>query len=122
MNDAPVRGFRLVARIVLLQTGCALLTASLFAWKSAAWALAALAGGVIVAVGSGLFGWRAFAPGIASAGTLGRAMFAGWALKWLWYVVALYVALARLKLEALPLVVGLLVAQLGYWVGVVRWK
>ena len=123
MSDAPVRGFRLVVRVVLLQAGCALLAASLlFAWKGSSWGLAALAGGLIVAVGSGVFGWRAFAPGVADAGTLGRAMFVGWALKWLWLLIALYVALARLRLEAPPLLIGLAAAQVGYWVGMIRVK
>ena len=123
MSDVPVRGYRLVLRIVLLQTGCALLVASLyFGYRGASSGIAALAGGLIVAVGSAVFGWRAFAPGVAGAAVLSRAMFAGVALKWLWFVLALYLALGRLKLEAVPLLVGLATAQLGYWVGMVRLK
>ncbi len=123
MSDVPVRGYRLVVRVVLLQTGCALLVASLyFAYRGASSGIAALAGGLIVAVGSAVFGWRAFAPGVAGAAVLSRAMFAGVALKWLWFVLALYLALGRLKLEAVPLLVGLATAQFGYWVGMVRLK
>ena len=123
MSDVPVRGYRLVVRVVLLQTGCALLVASLyFAYRGASAGIAALAGGLIVAVGSAVFGWRAFAPGVAGAAVLSRAMFAGVALKWLWFVLALYLALARLKLEAVPLLVGLATAQFGYWVGMMRLK
>jgi ATP synthase protein I len=123
MSDAPVRGYRLVVRVVLVQMGCALLVASLyFAYRGASSGIAALAGGLIVAVGSAVFGWRAFAPGVAGAAVLSRAMFAGVALKWLWFVLALYLALARLKLEAVPLLVGLATAQFGYWVGMMRLK
>jgi len=123
MSDVPVRGYRLVVRVVLLQTGCALLVASLyFAYRGVSSGIAALAGGLIVAVGSAVFGWRAFAPGVAGAAVLSRAMFAGVALKWLWFVLALYLALARLKLEAVPLLVGLATAQFGYWVGMMRLK
>ncbi len=123
MSDVPVRGYRLVARVVLLQTGCALAVASVyFAYKGSSSATAALAGGLIVAVGSAVFGWRAFAPGIAGAAIVARAMYAGVALKWLWFALALYVALARLRLEAPPLLVGLATAQLGYWVGLMRLK
>jgi ATP synthase protein I len=123
MSDVPVRGYRQVVRVVLLQTGCALLVASLyFAYRGASSGIAALAGGLIVAVGSAVFGWRAFAPGVAGAAVLSRAMFAGVALKWLWFVLALYLALARLKLEAVPLLVGLATAQFGYWVGMMRLK
>jgi len=108
---------------VLLQTGCAVLVASVFlVAKGASAGLAALAGGLIVALGSVLFGWRAFRPGIAGAATLSTAMVGGVAVKWLWFVVALYVALARLKLEGAPLLIGLVVAQLGYWVGLIRRK
>ena len=84
--------------------------------------LAALVGGLIVAAGSAVFGWRAFRPGVAGAAVLSRAMYTAVALKWVWFVLALYVALGRLKLEAAPLLIGVVVAQLGYWVGLIRRK
>ena len=63
-------------RVVLLQMACAALTAGGF-WmaKGAAAAYAGLTGGLIVAIGSAVFGWRLFAPGIAPATTLQRALF-----------------------------------------------
>ena len=121
MSDVLVRGKRLVVRVVLLQAACALLTACLFlVFKGASAGLAALTGGLIVAVGSAVFGWRAFKPGYAGAATLTAAMYGGVALKWLWFIAALYVVLARLKLDAVPLLVGLVAAQFGYLVGLVR--
>lgn len=66
-----------------------------------------------------MFGWRMFAPGIAPASVLQRAMFAGEALKWLWYLLAIWAALTRFKLEPLPLLVGLIVAQFAYWLGLI---
>jgi hypothetical protein len=36
---------------------------------------------------------------LRAAPTLTTAMYAGVALKWLWFALALYLALARLKLE-----------------------
>jgi ATP synthase protein I len=123
MSGAPGRNHGLVVRVVLLQAGCALIAASLFlVFKGASAGVAALAGGLIVAVGSAVFGWRAFKPGIAGAAALGTAMVAGKALQWLWLVLALYVALARLGLEAGPLLIGLVAAQLGYWVRLMRSK
>ncbi|MGA2707835.1 MAG: ATP synthase subunit I [Steroidobacteraceae bacterium] len=123
MSGVLARNHRLVVRIVLLQVGCALIVASLFlAFRSASAGLAALGGGLIVAVGSAVFGWRAFKPGIAGAATLSVAMYAGVALKWLWFAIALYVALARLRLEAEPLLIGLVAAQVGYWAGLMRFK
>ena len=121
MSDVPVRGKRLVVRVVLLQAGCAVLVASLFlAFKGASAGLASLVGGLIVALGSALFGWRAFRPGVAAAPVLSAALYGGVALKWLWFAVALYVSLARLKLDGAPLLIGLVAAQLGYWVGLIR--
>jgi len=81
-----------------------------------------LLGGLIVAMGSALFGWRLFAPGIAPATVLRRALFAAESLKWFWYVLAVWLALARLKVQPLPLMAGLVFAQFGYWVGLVGMK
>lgn len=123
MSDVLVRGYRLVVRVVLLQAGCAVLAASVFlVFRGVPAGLAALVGGLIVAAGSAVFGWRAFRPGVAGAAVLGTAMYTGVALKWLWFVLALYVALARLKLEAAPLLIGVVAAQLGYWAGLIRRK
>jgi F0F1-type ATP synthase assembly protein I len=123
MNNIPGRGMRLVVRVVLLQTGCALAVASLFFLiKSASAGLAALVGGLIVAVGSAVFGWRVFKPGIAGGATLSTAMYAGVALKWLWFGAALYVAFARLKLDPGPLLIGIAATQFGYWFGLMRHK
>jgi F0F1-type ATP synthase assembly protein I len=90
--------------------------------RGASAALAGLAGGLIVAVGSAVLGWRAFKPGVAGAATLTTAMYTGVALKWLWLALALYVALARLRLDAAPLLIGMLAAQFGYWAGLIRLK
>ena len=123
MGDVPVRGKRLVVRVVLLQTGCALAAASVFlVFKGASAGLAALVGGLIVAAGSAVMGWRMFKPGVAGGAVLGKAMYAGVAWKWLWFVLALYLALARLKLDAAPLLIGMVVAQLGHWAGLYRLK
>src|ERR1700731_1506143 len=123
MNEVLSRGKRTVVRVVLLQAGCAALAASAFlVFKGAHQAIAALVGGLIVAAGSAVFGWRVFKPGIAGGATLMTAMYAGVALKWLWFAIALYLAIARLKLDAAPLLVGVVAGQLGYWVGLVRLK
>jgi F0F1-type ATP synthase assembly protein I len=110
-------------RVVLLQAGCAALAAALF-WilKGAAAARSGLAGGLIVAIGSAVFGWRLFAPGVAPAATLRRALFAAESLKWFWYVLGLWAALTRLKLMPLPLLTGLVIAQFGYWFGMIDLK
>jgi F0F1-type ATP synthase assembly protein I len=123
MNNNFGHRYRLVTRVVLLQMGCATLV-GLLLWlmDGAPAAMAALVGGMIVAVGSGVFGWRMFAPGIAPAGALFRAMVAAESLKWIWFLIAMWVALARFKLMPLPLLCGLVFAQFGYWVGMITMK
>ncbi|MDP9013634.1 MAG: ATP synthase subunit I [Pseudomonadota bacterium] len=110
-------------RVVILQAACAALVAMLF-WilQGAAAARSGLVGGLIVATGSAVFGWRMFAPGVAPATTLQRALFAAEALKWLWYVLSVWAAFARFKLTPLPLMAGLVFAQFGYWVGLIGMK
>jgi len=120
MTDTVKRAKRLVARVVLLQAASAVVTALIFELSSGSRAaMSALAGGAIVAIGTAVFGWRMFAPGIASAPALSRAMMAGEMLKWFWLVLAVWVSLAKLRLPPLPLLVGLIVAQFGYWFGLV---
>jgi F0F1-type ATP synthase assembly protein I len=123
MNDISSVGVRLVMRVVLLQSGCAAAVGLLF-WvlQGAPAGLSGLTGGLIVALGSGVFGWRFFAPGVAPAAVLHRALFAAESLKWLWYVIAVWAALARFRLAPLPLMTGLIVAQFGYWFGLIGMK
>jgi F0F1-type ATP synthase assembly protein I len=123
MTSVGLRARRLVARVVLWQTGAALAVAAL-CWlaEDGPFAGAALVGGLIAAVGSALFGLRMFAPGIAPAATLQRAMYAGEALKWFWYGLAMWAALSRFGLRPAGLVVGLIAAQFSYWFGLVGLK
>ena len=116
-------GKRPVLSVVVLQAACAALTGlSFLIFGGIAAASAGFIGGLIVAVGSALFGWRMYAPGIAAADRLLRAMVAAESLKWVWFVLALWVALARLKLMAGPLIVGVVVGQFGHWLSLVATK
>lgn len=85
-------------------------------------ASAALAGGAIVAFGNVVFGWKMFAPGIAPAGALARAWYVGEVLKWLWVGFALWLAFTHAALPPLPLLLGLVAAQVGFLVGVATVK
>jgi F0F1-type ATP synthase assembly protein I len=87
-------GKRPVMRVVVLQAACATLTGlSCF-----------------------IFG------GIAAAGRLYRALIAAESLKWIWYVLALWAALARVKLMPAPLIVGVVAGQFGHWLSLVVTK
>jgi F0F1-type ATP synthase assembly protein I len=112
------RGRRLVLRYAALQMGAAAVAAlvSLGVAGGAA-AQAALAGGAVAAIGNLVFGWKLFQPGIAPVRTLARAAYAGEVLKWLWVGAALWAALGVAHLQPLPLLAGLLAAQLGFWLG-----
>jgi F0F1-type ATP synthase assembly protein I len=81
-------------------------------------ARAAIVGGLVVAVGNVVFGWTLFRPGIAPVRQLANAAYLGEVLKWLWIGFALWVALGPAHLPPLPLLCGLLAAQVGFWVGV----
>jgi F0F1-type ATP synthase assembly protein I len=112
------RGRRLVLRYAALQLAAAAAAALVaFALGGGAAALAALAGGAVVATGNVVFGWKLFQPGIAPVRTLARAAYVGEVLKWLWVGAALWAALGVAHLQPLPLLAGLLAAQLGFWLG-----
>lgn len=87
-------------------------------WGGGAALQAALAGGAIVAVGNVIFGWRLFAPGVAPAAQIARALWLGEGLKWLWVVLGVWLSLTVADLAPLPFLLGLVAAQIGFWLGV----
>lgn len=80
--------------------------------------MSAWCGGGAIAVGNALFAWRLFADGIAPARRIARAVYAAEVMKWVWLVLALYLALAVFGLAPLPLIVGVVAAQVAFWVAV----
>jgi F0F1-type ATP synthase assembly protein I len=117
-GDHRRRGRRLVLRFAAVQLAAAAVAAlAALALGGARAAGAALVGGLVAAVGNVVFGWKLFAPGVAPVRVLARAAFAGEALKWLWLLLALWGALGPARLPPLPLVAGLIAAQVGFWVG-----
>jgi len=119
MSDVRLRNQRLVLRFLVAQICCAAVAAGGALWVSGTGAAhAAMAGGVVVAAGNALFGWRLFAPGIAPVRVLARGLYAGAALKWLWLCIALWLAVGPARLMPAPLLLGMLAAQVGFWIGV----
>lgn len=111
-----------MARVVIWQLGAAVLAGLAF-WTAGVWAMAAAAyGGAVVALGSAVFGWRLFAPGVAPVARLARSLFLGEVQKWLLTALALWFALAQLKLPGLPLIVGMVAAQVALMLGMTRIK
>jgi F0F1-type ATP synthase assembly protein I len=119
-EQGPVsRGKALVLKFAGAQMLAALLAAlGVGMFSGSAAFQAALAGGAVVAVGNVIFGWRLFAPGIAPAARIARAMWLGEGLKWLWVVLAVWLALTAADLLPLPFFLGLLAAQVGFWLGI----
>jgi len=118
-HDPEVRGKRLALRFAAVQLGAALLAAIIVAViTDGSNAMATVAGGAVVAVGNLVFGWRLFAPGVAPAERIAKAMWIGEGLKWLWVVVAVWLALDVSDLAPLPFLLGMLAGQVGFWVGV----
>jgi ATP synthase protein I len=125
--DHKTRGRLLVLRYAGVQMACAAVVAvGALALQGPGSGLraagSALAGGTIVALGNVVFGWRMFSPGIAPAGALARAWYVGEVLKWLWVGFALWAALGPAQLPPLPLLLGLVAAQIGFWIGVAAVK
>lgn len=111
-----------MARVVVWQLGAAVLAGLAF-WKAGGWSMvAALYGGLVVALGSAVFGWRLFAPGVAPVARLARSLYVAEVQKWLLTALALWFALAQLKLPGLPLIVGMIVAQVAFWLGMTKIK
>ena len=110
----------MVLRFAALQMiAAALVAVGALAFSGLPAAQAALAGGLVSAVGNVVFGWKLFASGVAPVRVLARALYAGEVLKWLWIGFALWAAIGPAQLAPLPLLLGLMAAQAGFWLGLV---
>jgi len=118
MRNSIAHGRRNAVRIVIFQLGIAGLVGLGFCaqgWQSG---MAAWYGGGVIAAGNALFAWRLYADGIAPTRRIARAVYAAEVLKWVWLVLALYLGLAIFGLAPLPLIVGVLAAQVAFWAAV----
>ena len=115
-DDTARRGKRLALKFAAIQLASTGLAALVFSMTSG-WnaARSAVAGGLIIALGTLVFAWRLFATDWPAA-SAARGFYAGEVLKWVWVVGAFALALTRGGMEPLPLLVGLLAAQCGFWV------
>lgn len=84
-------------------------------WRSG---IAAWYGGLVMAIGNALFAWRLFADGVAPTRRIARSVYAAEVLKWVWFALALYLGIAMFSLASLPLILGVIAAQLAFWVAV----
>lgn len=116
MNDTERRGKRLALKFAAVQLASTGLAALVFLASSGTNAArSAIVGGLIIALGTLVFAWRLFATDWPAA-SAARGFYAGEMLKWIWVVGALALALTRGGMEPLPLLVGLVASQCGFWV------
>ena len=116
MTETARRGKRLALKFAAVQLASTSLAALVFlALSGANAARSAVAGGLIVALGTLVFAWRLFATDWPAA-SAARGFYAGELLKWIWVLGAFALALTRGGMEPLPLLVGLLASQCGFWV------
>jgi F0F1-type ATP synthase assembly protein I len=116
VTETARRGKRLALKFAAVQLASTSLAALVFlALSGANAARSAVAGGLIVASGTLVFAWRLFATDWPAA-SAARGFYAGELLKWIWVLGAFALALTRGGMEPLPLLVGLLASQCGFWV------
>ncbi|MBS0556179.1 MAG: ATP synthase subunit I [Proteobacteria bacterium] len=112
MQNSIAAGRRLAIRVVLAQALATVLVAAGFAWRGWHDALAVLAGGGVVVLGTAVLALRLFAGPPAAAGTVLARMIVGNLLRWCVIGVGLYLAMVTARLPGLPVLCGLIAALL----------
>lgn len=114
MLNSAAAGRRLALRVVAFQAIATLLTATACLTIGTDAALAALAGGGAMALGSLVAAWGAFGGGVVGGGVaLGRLLL-GTAVKWLVVALGLYLAMAVWQLPAVPALAGAALAAAAF--------
>jgi F0F1-type ATP synthase assembly protein I len=115
-NETGRRGKRLALKYAAVQlAGTGVVAFVFLAVSGGNAARSAVAGGLIIALGTLVFAWRLFATSWPAA-SAARGFYAGELLKWVWVLGAFALALTRGGMEPLPLLLGLLAGQCGFWV------
>ncbi|MGH8041124.1 MAG: ATP synthase subunit I [Rudaea sp.] len=117
MQNSIAAGRRLAIRVVLAQLVATVLVAAGFAWRGWLPALAVLAGGGVVALGTALLALRLFAAPPAAAGTVLARLIVGNLLRWGVIGAGLYLAMVEAALPGLPVLAGLIAALLPQLLG-----
>lgn len=119
MRNSIAYGWRVAVRTTLLQIGATLLVALIASMFNLRIGLATLAGGAIIAIGNMVFALRMFGRGVAPARNALRSAYAAEVLKWFWLCLALYLAIAVVKLPFPGLIIGILAAQFSFWIALI---
>lgn len=119
MRNSIAHGLQVAVRTVLLQLATTLVVALGALAFGPRIGLAVAAGGAIVALGNLFFALRLFGRGVQPARQALRSAWSGQALKWLWLVVMLYLAITRWDLPGTGLIAGVLAAQFASWIALI---
>jgi ATP synthase protein I len=106
-------GRRTALHTALLQLAVATLAGAAFLARGRREALAALAGAVVVALGTALFSFRFFS-GLNGAGMALSRLLTGLILKWMVVIGGLLIIVAKMRLPPLPAITGLIAALTVY--------
>ena len=117
LSTQLAHGRKLVPRIAAVEAALTLLVALGFAFVGLESALAAAAGGALVVLGTLLFGWRMFAAGIGTPGAALGSLLIGKAMQWITLALGLFLVIGVWHWPVLPVVSGVIAAQLGFWIG-----
>lgn len=121
MDNSIAAGKRVARRVLVAQLVAASIAAICgLLLASPAVASAVLVGGLIVAGGNAVFAWRLFVSGVAPVKTVLHSVYVAEVFKWLWTLLWLVVAMALWKLPALPLILGMIAAQLAFFLSLAR--
>jgi len=112
MDNSQAAGRRLAMQVVLAQVAVAVIAGLAFLTRGVSAAMGALAGGLVVALGTLLLALPVFAPALAGGGTMLARFAFGTLLKWIVVIVGFYLILAYWRLPALPALIGLVAALL----------
>lgn len=112
MDNSLTAGRRLAKQVILLQLAVALVAGLGFLLRGTPAAIGAFAGGLVVAIGTGLLALPVFAPTLAGPGKMLARFAFGTLLKWIVVIVGFYLIIAYWRLPAIAALVGLVAALL----------
>jgi len=110
MQNSIAAGRRLAFRVVCVQLGFAVLVATGFLLDGARAGMAALCGGCVVAVATGVLAMRLFASGPTSGAKVFGRLIVGNLLKWSVIALGLYLTMVKAGLPGLPVMCGVIAA------------
>ena len=122
MRNSIAHGRSVALRTVALQLAVTVLLAFALSLHEMRMALAGAVGGGAIALGNALFALRLFGTGPVPARRALHAAYAAEAMKWVWLVAVLYLAIAVWKLDFLPLIAGVVLAQFAFWLALVVFR